>query len=95
MTTSDTTAPIEQIEAAIVKALPASGESVLWSRLRRRVPGSHWSKETALLALHDRGEVRLRKFQRALFVSLGTDADRAAARRARAEGRVLQAQVVA
>ncbi|HEX9177865.1 MAG TPA: hypothetical protein VF874_17920 [Mycobacterium sp.] len=85
----------EQIAEAILAALPADGAPVLWTRIRTRLPGSHWSRETTLLRLHTCGEVRLRKFQRALFVSLGDDVSRETACRARAGGRVLQASVVA
>lgn len=86
----------EQIEAAILNALAPIGDKlVLWTPIRDRLPGDFWAKTEALQRLFEDGKVYLIKMWGRPYVCLGDDADAEIAARAKAEGRVRQARVIA
>jgi hypothetical protein len=60
----------EQIEAAILAIVnrQPDGELVRWTTIRRRVPGTFWAKQEALLKLYDRWELNLMKIHGSPYV---------------------------
>ncbi len=89
MTTTD-----DIIDAAILRELEPTGDRlVCWTHVHRRIPGSFWQKQTALLRLYWSGLVYTIKVGGTPYVSLADECDREIAARARQDGRVREIRV--